>query len=317
MPIRVTRQLKLPPRMVLYGPEGIGKSTFGAESEDAIFVCTEDGATNIPVDKYTFSDDRLKAESWDEFLEALKAIATEEHEYQTVVVDTWNYAVKMAALKVRDLSFDKKWKKFLAYGGNEGFGNTVEEMKPALNYLDMCRVRGMTVILLAHDGTQNVKNPIQGEYHRFAGDIHKFAWNAIAQWADVVGHADYRYTVVETRDAAGNLKKGRAKQDDTSRIVTFVGTAAEAAKNRVGYELPDQLPLSYQLFKANLGKDTYTLEQVKDLWGVLSADEVASAQKWLGVDKLEDAPVFKLRQMLTFLQNKAETITTEEVQDAA
>jgi hypothetical protein len=316
MPIRVTKQLKLPPRLVLYGPEGIGKTTFGAESEEPIFVCTEDGATEVPVDKYTFADDRLKAESWDEFLEALKAIATEEHEYRTIVIDTWNAAAAMAAQKVCSRDFDGKWTKFLAYGGNQGFAATVEEVKPALNYFDMCRNRHMAVILLAHDGTQSVRNPIQGDYHRFAGDMDKRLWNAAAQWADVVGHADYRYTVVETRDSQGNVKKGRA-DGGTTRIVTFAGTAAEAAKSRVGYELPDQLPLSYQLYKASLGKDTHTLERIKDLWGVLSADEVASALQWLGVDKLEDAPVFKLRQMLTFLQNKAETATTEEVKDAA
>jgi hypothetical protein len=316
MSIRVTKQLKLPPRLVLYGPAGIGKSTFGAESEEPIFVCTEDGANNIPVDKYTFADGRIKTEAWEEFLDALKDIATEEHEYRTLVVDTWNYATVLAAQKVCRERFNNKSEVFNDYGGNRGYAAVAEEIRPALKYFDICREREMTVILLAHDGILNVKNPIQGEFHKFSGDMHKFVWNVVAQWADVIGHADYKYVVVGTRDARGNEKKGRPDGDNT-RLVTFAGNAAEAAKNRVGFELPDSLPLSYRLFKANLGKDTHTLEQVKDLWGVLSADEVAIGQKWLGVDKLEDAPVFKLRQMLTFLQSKAETTTTEEVKDAA
>jgi hypothetical protein len=316
MPIKVTRQLKLPPRVVLYGPEGIGKTTFGAESENPIFVCTEDGATEVPVDKFTFSDDRLKAETWIEFLDAVKTIATEGHEYQTLVIDTWNYAVVLAAQKVCAEKFGHDWSKFHAYGGNHGYSATAEEVRPALNFFDMCRGRGMTVILLAHDAVQSFKNSVQGDYYRSTGDMHKAVWNIVSQWSDVIGHADYKYTVVETRDGQGNVKKGRAS-GDTTRIVTFAGTAAEAAKCRVGYELPDVLPLSYAIFKQSLGRDTYTLDRIKELWPVLSADEVKSALSWLGVDKLEGAPVFKLRQMLTFLQSKSETKDTEEVPDAA
>lgn len=304
MKLKVTRKTSAPPRVVLYGPEGIGKTTFGAESENPIFVCTEDGATEVPVDKLEFEDGRSKAETWAEFLAAVKLIADEEHDYETIVVDTWNYAVSMAAKHVCDHAFGGSWSKFLAYGGNQGWPATVEEVKPALIAFDKCRARGMTVILLAHDGTQSVKNPIQGDYNRFAGDMDKRVWNSVAQWSDVVGHADYKYDVVETRDAQGNTKKGRAL-GGTTRVVQWHGTAAEAAKNRVGYEMPETTPLSYTAFKTNCGKDTYTLDQVKDLWGVLNSDEVSKALVWLGVTKLEDAPVFKLRQMLTHLQSKA------------
>ena len=322
MKLEVTRQVDSPPRLVLYGPEGVGKTTFGAESENPIFVCTEDGATKVPVDKFTFADGGLKAETWSEFLEAIRAVTEEPHDYKTLVIDTWNYAVSMAAKHVCETNFNGDWNKFLAYGGNQGFGATVEEIKPALILFDHCRDRGMTVILLAHDGTQAVRNPIQGDYNRFAGDMDKRLWNACAQWADVVGHADYRYTVVETKDARGNVKKGRAlPSSGTTRMIRWQGTAAEAAKNRVGYEMPEETPLTFASFRANVGRDTYTLERVKELWSVLTKTESKKALDWLGTEKLDDAPVFKLRQLLTRLQVKAASAITnddnEEKTDAA
>ena len=308
MKFQVTRQVKAPARLVLYGPEGVGKTTFGAESENPIFVCTEDGATAVPVDKFTFSNGRLKAETWDEFIQALEAVTTGEHDYKTLVIDTWNYAVSMASKHVCDTQFGGKWTDpshgFLAWGGNQGWPATIEELKPALILFDRCRDRGMMVILLAHDGTQSVRNPIQGDYNRFAGDMDKRVWNACAQWADLVGHADYKYTVVETKDAGGNVKRGRAMGGNV-REIRWHGTAAEAAKNRVGYEMPETTPLTYASFRANVGRDTYTLNAVIELWPILTKDEAAKALTWLGTEKLNDAPVIKLRPLLTRLQAKA------------
>lgn len=311
MELKVTQKVEAPPRLVLYGPEGVGKTTFGAESENPIFVCTEDGATKVPVGKFTFDGGRLKAETWEEFVEAVKTVAEADHDYKTLVIDTWNYAAAMAAQRVCKMSFKNDWNKFLAYGGNQGYGATVEEIKPALILFDKCRDRGMTVILLAHDGTQSVRNPIQGDYNRFAGDMDKRLWSATAHWSDLVGHADYIYTVIDTRDAKGDAKKGRA-DGGTTRMIRWHGTAAEAAKNRVGYEMPETTPLTFASFRANVGRDTYTLGRVKELWSVLTADESARAMAWLDTETLDDAPVFKLRQLLTSLQAKATENTNDQ-----
>ena len=42
----------MPPRLVLYGTEGIGKSTFAAQSPHPVFIPTEDGLSEIDCDRF-------------------------------------------------------------------------------------------------------------------------------------------------------------------------------------------------------------------------------------------------------------------------
>ncbi|MDR0869400.1 MAG: ATP-binding protein [Planctomycetaceae bacterium] len=43
-----TGKAQAPPRLLIYGTEGIGKSTFGASAPKPIFIPTEDGLDHNP-----------------------------------------------------------------------------------------------------------------------------------------------------------------------------------------------------------------------------------------------------------------------------
>jgi len=73
---------KKPPRILLYGTHGIGKSSLGASSPNPIFIPTEDGLTNIEVSRFPLAT--KLADIW----EYLGMLINEEHEYKTVVIDT-------------------------------------------------------------------------------------------------------------------------------------------------------------------------------------------------------------------------------------
>ena len=78
----ITGRKPEPPRLVLYGMEGIGKSTFGAAFPNAIFVQTEDGLGNIDCSRFPL------CERWEEVARQLAALKDEKHEFRTVVVDS-------------------------------------------------------------------------------------------------------------------------------------------------------------------------------------------------------------------------------------
>jgi hypothetical protein len=289
----VVRGTKKPPRIVLYGPPKIGKSTLGSEADKPIFVTTEDGVDNLPVDQFP------RADSWETFLANVAQVANDQHEYKTLVIDTINGAVAdLAAQSVCAKQFKGDWgpKGFAQFG--QGWAATSEEVKKLLPLLDACRARGMTVLMLAHTGVTNVKNPVEGDFSKYQPDLDRRVWARFAAWADIIIRADFEYSVVE--------KGGKRVSIGTNtRILYCTGSQAEDAGCRVGYDLPETLPLSWSALSAALGQDNGTAKQIKELWGLMPKDEALKALKFLGlqsIDEIEKAASQKAKQILNRLR---------------
>jgi hypothetical protein len=292
---------------VLYGPPKIGKSTFGAESPAPIFITTEDGIDQVAVDRFP------RATTWAELLDNLTAIATQPHEYRTLVLDTLNGAAELAAQFTCETKFGGDWgpKGFASFG--HGVAATSEEMRRTLPLLDQCRERGMTVLLLAHTGVTSVKNPVDGDYQKFTPDVDRRIWARFAGWADIIGRAEFEYTLLKRVSGEG---PGRAVGANV-RTIRFSGSAAEDAGTRVGFELPERLPLSWQAFSDWLNSgDSETAGEVKNLWSILTPDEIKATLSWLGVRQLEEAPPTKLRQLLNRLRQLSAQRQTSSTDDA-
>jgi hypothetical protein len=282
----------------------VGKSTFGSEAPKPVFICTEDGVDNIPVDQMP------KPATWTELLANVRRVAEEKHDYQTAVLDTLNGSVDLSLQHICREQYGGQMvaKKgdggFLAFG--QGFKSVSDEQLKLIALLDECRKRGLGIILLAHAGVQNVRNPISGDYMKCSPEIERVIWSRWFAWVDIVGHADYEYAVIK------DGQRGKAVGGNV-RHLRFAGSAAEDAKCRVGYELPDQMDLSYEAFAAALGKPDSTLEEIKSLWSVLTGDEAKKALAWLGVQRIEDAPLTKARQLLNRLREKDAAAQKQEV----
>src|SRR3990172_7443806 len=78
-----------PPRILLYGVEGIGKSTFGSQAPKPIFIQTEDGLDEIACDKFPL------ATTYDDVVAALGELRHEKHDYETVVIDSLDWLERL------------------------------------------------------------------------------------------------------------------------------------------------------------------------------------------------------------------------------
>ena len=78
-----------PPRLMIYGQEGVGKSTLGATAPDAIFVQTEDGLGEIDCRKFPL------AQNLGDVLAALTALRDEDHNFRTVVIDSLDWLERL------------------------------------------------------------------------------------------------------------------------------------------------------------------------------------------------------------------------------
>jgi hypothetical protein len=237
--------IKYPPRIVAYGTDGIGKSTFGSQAEKPIFVCTEDGATRLDVDQFPL------CKTWDELMDCLRALATAEHDYKTVVLDTADWGQYLAIEHVIKNDFNGDGGKFDAYGA--GYKALIREWRKLLVALDYLNKRkGMEVILLLHATIRQFNNPLGDNYDVYKASLvdspSTSLWGVTKEWADLVLFMNKE--VVVSKDSP-KASKGKAVLKQTRYIYTQP-SAAYDAKVRAGWSLPAKVELDYEIFKARL-----------------------------------------------------------------
>lgn len=231
-----------PPRLMIYGQEGVGKSTYGASAPDAIFVQTEDGLGEINCHKFPL------AKSFDEVLAELTALRDEDHKYKTVVVDSADWLERLIWDRVcSDFGVRSIEKADGGYG--KGYVHAVGYWRTVVTMLDELRnKRGMIVIIIAHSKVERFEDPENTAYDRYAPRLHKAATGLLCEWADAVMFATKRFRVnKENAGFAG--ERGIAApigSNGGERILRTVGGPACIAKNRFG--LPGEIPLSWDAF---------------------------------------------------------------------
>ena len=227
-----------PPRIMVYGQEGVGKSTLGASAPDPIFIQTEDGLGEIDTCKFPL------AGTLSDVLAELTALRDEEHNFRTVVVDSLDWLER--------LIFDEVCKEFgvrsieKADGGfGKGYVDALVHWRKVLALLDDLRnKRGMMVILLAHAKVERFEDPENIAYDRYAPRLHKHAASLISEWVDAVLFAAKRLRV--SKDGDSRAIAAPIGADGGERILRTNGSPACLAKNR--FSLPNEIPLRWDAF---------------------------------------------------------------------
>lgn len=227
-----------PPRIMIYGSEGVGKSTFGASAPNAIFVQTEDGLGEINCRKFPL------ANNFPEVIAELTALRDEPHDFQTVVIDSADWLER--------LIFDEVCKEFgvrsieKADGGyGKGYTHALTHWRKVINLLQELRdKRGMMVIIVAHAKVERFEDPENAAYDRYTPRLHKHAASLIAEWVDAVLFANKKFRVA--KDGNDRAVATPIGADGGERIIRTVGSPACIAKNRFG--LPSEISLSWAAF---------------------------------------------------------------------
>jgi hypothetical protein len=235
-----------PPRLVVYGTEGIGKSTFAAGAPKPIFVPTEDGLDEIGCVKFPLST------TYDQVVAALTELCAQPHDFETVAVDSLDWLERLVWDKLcAEFSVNSIEKVDGGYA--KGYTHALTYWREILGLLDALRAtRSMVVILIAHAKVEKFEDPDSPPYDRYTPRLHKHAAALVCEWADAVLFATRRYRT-QTDDAGFNRKRTIAHaigKDGGERILRCVGGPACVAKNRYG--ITQDLPLSWAAFVAAL-----------------------------------------------------------------
>ena len=227
-------------KVVVYGPEGIGKSTFASKFPDPVFIDTEGSTNSMDVARLP------KATSWQNLLDQVDYIRTHPDVCKTLVVDTIDWAESMCIQFICD-----KHRKFGIedFGYGNGYTYVKEEIGRFLNRLSEVVEAGVNVVLTAHAQIKKFEQPDElGAYDRWELKLGKKTTSQtsplIKEWADMLLFANYK-TVVEKAGSSPNAKN---KASGGKRVLYTTHHACWDAKNR--FDLPEEVPFDYAAIAA-------------------------------------------------------------------
>lgn len=225
-----------PLKVVLYGVEGIGKSSFAARFPQPVFIDTEGGTGRLDVRRLPAPD------SWQMLLDEAAAAANGQVPCQTLVLDTADWAEKlcMAGVCAR---FKVKGIEDIGYG--KGYTYVKEDFARLLDALDKVVASGRHVVVVAHAAVAKFEQPdAVGSYDRWVMKTSKQVAPLLREWCDMLLLANYK-TVVEK---SGSGPSAKNKASGARRVLYTTHNACWDAKNRFG--LPDEVPFDYESIRA-------------------------------------------------------------------
>ena len=228
-------------KTVIYGPEGIGKSTFAAQFPDPVFIDTEGSTVHMDVKRLPRPD------LWVELLNEVEYVRQNPGCCRTLVLDTADWAETLCGeyICARDQKTGIE-----DYGYGKGYRFLFEEFGRLLNALEQVREKGVNVVICCHAAMRKFEQPDElGAYDRWSlklTDSPKASIaGAVKEWADMVIFANYK-TIVVNVDGKG-AAKGKNKVQGGKRVMYTAHHSCWDAKNRFG--LPEEAEFSYEVIR--------------------------------------------------------------------
>jgi hypothetical protein len=217
-----------PVKAVLYGPEGIGKTTFASRWPKPLFVDCEGGSGQLDVTR------TWAPTSWAMLKGIVQELTKDALGFQTLVIDTADWADKLAAA---DVCASNSKASLADFGWAQGWIKLAEEWAKMLDSLTLLQQRqGMNVLFLGHAVMRKIDLPEEtGSYDHWELKTEKRSAALLKEWVDLMLFANYKTMVVEI--------DGKKKAQGGQRVMYTTHHSCWDAKNRFG--LKEELPLDF------------------------------------------------------------------------
>lgn len=238
-------------KVIIYGPEGIGKTTFASKFPNPLFIDTEGSTSNMDVKRLP------NPSSWTMLLEEIEYIKNNSKICSTLVIDTADWAEQLAMISV---CANKNVKGIEDIGYGKGYVYLYEEFGKLLNKLNELIDKGINVVFTAHAQMRKFEQPDEmGAYDRWELKLQKKTAPLIKEWADIVLFSNYKTLVVNVDGQGAN--KGKNKAQGGQRVMYASHHPCWDAKNRHG--LPEEMPMSYEQIKHIFENSTIVTEDIQ------------------------------------------------------
>lgn len=251
-------------KVVIYGPEGIGKSSLGAKFPDPVIIDTEGGTAHMDVRRID------KPQSWEELLSIIKEVAATPGICKTLVIDTADWAEQLVTAY---LCAKYKQNSIESFGYGKGYTYLAEEFARLLSACDLVIAAGIHVVITAHAKMRKFEQPDEmGAYDRWEMKLSKQVAPLLKEWCDHLFFCNYQTFVVTSDNDTKKAQGGK-------RVIYTSHHPAWDAKSRVS--LPEIVDLNY--------KNIAHIFETKTTEPVAPASEAAPVEK----------PIDTLRRMMS------------------
>ena len=223
LPAQILNQAHMrAPKGIVYGPPGVGKTTFGANTHKALIIDCENGAALVVCDRTPYLSDWPSIQRW------LDGLVAGGHDYGTVVVDSIDWLLRRVEEHVSGVNGTPMGMSQTLNRSHGGYGNGKQVLRNyvyqyLLPTLDKIVNAGVAVVLLAHATRREITTIDGVTVEKSAPEIHADLANTMIEWSDFVG---------------------AARMGIDGRELVLHETGQLLAKNR--YAITTPLPLSWQ-----------------------------------------------------------------------
>lgn len=216
-------------KVLIYGSEGIGKSTLASCFPGVLVSDTEGSTKQLSLRRFN------RPETWTDLNEQVDAVLNGSASCQTYVVDTVDWAEKLCS---QDVCARSHVDGIESIGYGKGYTYMEESFAKFLAKMDQLITKGINVVLIAHAAMRKFEQPDElGAYDRWELKLSKKVAPLCKEWADMILFCNYRTTLSSTKD-------GKKKAVGDERVMYTTHNACWDAKNRFG--LPATLPMEYK-----------------------------------------------------------------------
>jgi len=212
-----------PPRILIYAPPKMGKSTLANEFPNAINLQLEDGTPgDMEIDTFGLLQD------FGQFHEAFRVLGAEDHDFKTLIVDTVDSLEPMLHAQV---CYENGWGSIDEPEFGKGYTAAADKWRTVLRWFDGLRkAKGMNIVLLGHADVKTFSPPGSESYSRYSLRLHHKSASLVYDDMDLIAFINQRAIVKKSDEGFGKTKTHA--EGGGSRWIYTEGRAAFEAGSR-------------------------------------------------------------------------------------
>ncbi|MEI6628629.1 MAG: ATP-binding protein [Alphaproteobacteria bacterium] len=228
----------VPPKIILYGRNGIGKSRFALKAPNPIFLDLDENIYELPITSNKTLGIPIK--TYEDVMAFFGILFNQDHEFKTLVVDSLSSLEKLVIEKVLK---DSNKSSLASFQYGQGYQKMMPLWEDFLQKLkNLWEYKKIIIILLAHFKEKREENLTGASYLQYKINLYEKASELLRNWCSCVLFADDEIIL---EDEAIEFNRKISKVKNSTRVIHTDGGTTFLAKNT--YNLPPKLPLDWNV----------------------------------------------------------------------